>query len=98
MSLKISLTQLSIPADYETSSSTIAAALSEIAKNKDVQKKDEITIKRPTEEDFTYDNMMSLDYLDQVWYGEFISSKMFLEHVLCPAIFFLCSVSHEQKP
>lgn len=28
----------------------------------------------PTEEDFTYDNIMNLEYLDQVWNGKFVVS------------------------
>lgn len=57
---------------FDTSSSAISAALLELGLNKDVQQKlrDEITSAMPNDEDFTYDNIMNLSYLDQVWHGE----------------------------
>ena len=62
-----------IPDGYDTSSNAIAAALYELARDKRIQSKlrEEIKSKMPNEEDFTYDNIISLDYLDQVWHGEF---------------------------
>ncbi|KAL7015463.1 hypothetical protein ACKWTF_016466 [Chironomus riparius] len=55
---------------YDTSSNAIAAALYELARNKKIQSKlrEEIKSKMPNDEDFTYDNIMALDYLDQIWH------------------------------
>ncbi|XP_070508784.1 probable cytochrome P450 28a5 [Chironomus tepperi] len=55
---------------YDTSSNAISAALYEMARNKRIQTKlrDEIRSKMPKEEDFTYDNIMALEYLDMVWH------------------------------
>jgi cytochrome P450 family 6/cytochrome P450 family 28 len=54
---------------YETSSIGISSALYEPAKNKNIQNKlrDAIQNAMPNDEDFTYDNIMELEYLDQVW-------------------------------
>lgn len=62
---------LKFPDGYATSSSTIAAALYQLARNKQIQSKlrEEIKTNMPTDDDFTYDNIMNLDYLDQIWYG-----------------------------
>lgn len=56
---------------FDTSSSAISSALKELGDNKDCQQKlrDEIDNLMPNEEDFNYDNIMSLPYLDQVWHG-----------------------------
>lgn len=50
----------------------MASALYELAKNKEIQDKlrEEINAKIPNKEDFTNDNVMALEYLDCVWYGE----------------------------
>lgn len=59
---------------FDTSSSAISSTLFEVAANKDVQEKlrQEIADAMPNEEDFTYDNIMSLPYLDQVFNGDYI--------------------------
>jgi hypothetical protein len=43
-----------------------------LANNKDIQKKlrDEINKAFASSEDFNYDNIMNLEYLDQVWNGK----------------------------
>lgn len=65
---------------FDTSSSGIAAALYELAANKDCQEKlrDEIREAIPDEEHFTYDIINSLPYLDQVWHGNMNFSIEFL--------------------
>jgi cytochrome P450 len=64
---------LSFSDGYATTSSTIAAALYQLARNKDIQTKlrEEINERMPNEEDFTYDNIMNLEYLDNIWYGKY---------------------------
>jgi cytochrome P450 family 6 len=58
---------------FDTTSSVISNALYELARNVKVQQKlrDEIKKSMPSEEDFTYENVTNLEYLDQVWYGEY---------------------------
>jgi cytochrome P450 family 6/cytochrome P450 family 28 len=48
----------------------IAGALYELARNHQIQSRlrDEINEKMPTDEQFDYDNIMSLEYLDQIWH------------------------------
>ncbi|KAG5669104.1 hypothetical protein PVAND_017001 [Polypedilum vanderplanki] len=55
---------------YDTSSTTIAGSLLEIARYKNVQDKlrEEINEKMPNDEDFNYDNVQELEYLDQILY------------------------------
>ncbi|CRK97114.1 CLUMA_CG010454, isoform A [Clunio marinus] len=54
---------------FDTSSSSMVSALKELAENKEVQDRlrEEINNAMPNEEDFTYDNIINLPYLDQVW-------------------------------
>lgn len=49
----------------------MTATLKELSENKDIQDKlrDEINNAMPNDDDFTYDNIMNLQYLDQVWNG-----------------------------
>lgn len=56
---------------FDTSSSAISGTLYELAINTDIQEKlrHEIAEAMPKEEDFTYDNVMNLPYLDQVFQG-----------------------------
>lgn len=56
---------------FDTSSSAISAALLELGKNSEIQKKlrEEINTVMPNDEDFTYDNIVNLEYLDQIWNG-----------------------------
>ena len=56
---------------FDTSSSAIASALYELAKNKECQNKlrDEINSEVSREEELTYDKIMNFPYLDQVWNG-----------------------------
>lgn len=58
---------------FDTTSSVISNALYEIAKNREVQIKlrDELKRSMPTEQDYTYENVVNHEYLDQVWYGKF---------------------------
>lgn len=60
---------------FDTSSSAISAALCLLGSNKAVQEKLRIEINEamPKDEDFTYDNINNLPYLDQVWNGGWIS-------------------------
>jgi cytochrome P450 family 6 len=57
---------------FDTTSSVISNALYELARNREVQEKLRIELKNsmPSEEDFTYENIVSHEYLDQVWHGE----------------------------
>lgn len=57
---------------FDTTSSVICNALYEIARNRKVQERlrDEIKNSMPTKEDFTYENVVNHDYLDQVWHGK----------------------------
>jgi cytochrome P450 len=59
---------------YDTSSTTIAGSLYEIAKHKNVQEKlrELINEKMPNEADFTYENVQGLEYLEQILNGEFL--------------------------
>lgn len=54
---------------YETSAVAVSSMLYELGKNKDIQAKlrDEIMKAMPDEESFNYDNIMQLEYLDQVF-------------------------------
>ena len=54
---------------YETSSSAIATALYELARNPNVQNKlrEELKESMPNDEDCTYDKIMENEYLEQVW-------------------------------
>lgn len=56
---------------FDTSSSVIAFALMEIGLNKDIQDRlrKEINEAMPNDEDFTYDNILNLVYLEQIWNG-----------------------------
>lgn len=57
---------------FDTTSSVISNALYEIAKNREVQIKlrDELMKSMPAEQDYTYENVVNHEYLDQVWYGK----------------------------
>lgn len=57
---------------FDTSSSVIGFALMEIGLNKDIQDRlrKEINTAMPKEEDFTYDNILNLEYLEQIWNGK----------------------------
>lgn len=57
---------------YESTSTIVSAALEEIGLNKEIQDKlrAEINSAMPETEDFTYENIMNLQYLDQIGHGE----------------------------
>jgi hypothetical protein len=58
-----------------------------LANNKDVQTKlrDEINKAFASPEDFNYDNIMNLEYLDQVWNGK-AEDKQLNCHELLPLL------------
>lgn len=67
---------------FDTSSAVIGFALMEIGLNKDIQDRlrKEINEAMPNEEDFTYDNILNLVYLEQIWNGK--SSIIFIRTVI----------------
>lgn len=64
---------------FDTTSSVISNALYEIAKNREVQIKlrDELKKSMPTEQDYTYENVVNHEYLDQVWHGKLFKFLFF---------------------
>jgi hypothetical protein len=75
---------LSLPDGFETSSSGISSSLYHLANNKDVQSKlrDEINKAFVSPEDFNYDNIMNLEYLDQVWNGKDTDKRLNFHELL----------------
>lgn len=71
-SVTFAIASLTFLDGFDTSSSAISAALKELGENPEIQERlrDEINSAMPTDEDFTYDNIMGLQFLDQVWNGE----------------------------